>query len=63
MDEPTGNPPRHSEELVLLIRQQQKEKHLTVVVVTHNQEIAEQADRHLVLAGKLLEPAAMVPVE
>ncbi|MGI6454082.1 MAG: ABC transporter ATP-binding protein [bacterium] len=64
MDEPTGNlDPRHSEELVQLIRQQQKEKHLTVVVVTHNQEIAEQADRHLVLAGKLLEPAAMVPVE
>ncbi|MEW6234332.1 MAG: ABC transporter ATP-binding protein [Candidatus Omnitrophota bacterium] len=56
MDEPTGNlDPASSAELIGLIRQQQKEKNLTIVMVTHNREIAASADRHFELRqGHLL---------
>lgn len=55
MDEPTGNlDPSSSAELITLIRQQQKVKKLTIVMVTHNREIAAKADRQLELRdGKL----------
>ncbi len=55
MDEPTGNlDPSSSEELISLIRKQQKSRHLTIVIVTHNLDIAHNADRHLKLHhGKL----------
>lgn len=57
MDEPTGNlDPASSDELVAIIRQQQKVHHLTIVIVTHNLEIAHSADRHFKLHdGKLQE--------
>lgn len=52
MDEPTGNlDPASSEELVALIRQQQTIHRLTIVIVTHNQDIARSADRHFKLHG------------
>ena len=55
MDEPTGNlDPAHSAELIELIRSQQQTKRLTVVMVTHDREIARSTDRHLQLRdGKL----------
>jgi lipoprotein-releasing system ATP-binding protein len=50
MDEPTGNlDPANSEELVAIIREQQKGKHLTVVIVTHDPDIAHNSDRCLKL--------------
>lgn len=50
MDEPTGNlDPASSEELIALIRHQQKIRRLTIVVVTHNLDIAHSADRHFKL--------------
>ncbi len=50
MDEPTGNlDPARSDELIDLIKKKQEEKKLTVVLVTHNREIAARADRILVL--------------
>lgn len=62
MDEPTGNlDPNTSEELIQLILKQKSERNLTIVMVTHNQEIAARADRHLVLTGKrLYETAELV---
>lgn len=56
MDEPTGNlDAANSEELISLVRDQQKKYDLTVIMVTHDATIAETADRKLVLAdGNLL---------
>lgn len=56
MDEPTGNlDAANSEELISLVRDQQKKYDLTVVLVTHDASIAEIADRKFVLAdGHLL---------
>lgn len=58
MDEPTGNlDPVHSRELIELIRLQQQTKNLTIVMVTHNREIAAEADVHCVLSrGQLSSP-------
>ena len=55
MDEPTGNlDPHHSLEMVKLIKDQQEKYHLAIVMVTHNQEIASMADRHLGLKDGVL---------
>ncbi|MBZ0255856.1 ABC transporter ATP-binding protein, partial [bacterium] len=46
MDEPTGNlDAANSEELISLVRDQQKKYGLTVILVTHDASIAEIADR------------------
>lgn len=57
MDEPTGNlDPEHSHELIELIRQQQRKRQLTIILVTHNREIASLADRPFLLVdGKLAD--------
>ncbi len=57
MDEPTGNlDPSTSDDLIQLIRQQQREKNLTIVMVTHNREISSTADRQFELIhGRLQE--------
>ncbi len=49
-DEPTGNlDTRTSEEIMQLFRQLNTEQRLTVILVTHDQEVAAQAKRALVL--------------
>ncbi len=58
MDEPTGNlDPTAGNELIALIRRQQRDKNMTIVMVTHNRDIAEQADRCYVLKEGLLHTA------
>ncbi|MBN2327358.1 MAG: ABC transporter ATP-binding protein [Candidatus Omnitrophica bacterium] len=60
MDEPTGNlDPASSDELIALIRKQQQNRHLTIVIVTHNQSIARNADRHLQLQDGNLKPGVV----
>ncbi|MGC9329003.1 MAG: ABC transporter ATP-binding protein [Candidatus Hinthialibacter sp.] len=60
MDEPTGNlDPASSDELIALIRKQQQSRRLTIVFVTHNQSIARNADRHLLLQNGNLHPVAL----
>lgn len=50
MDEPTGNlDPSSSNELIDMIQEQKNLHNLTIVMVTHNPEIATRADTHLVL--------------
>lgn len=56
MDEPTGNlDPASSDELIELIQQQQQKRNLTIVMVTHNPEIAAKADQHWTLDGGSLQ--------
>lgn len=57
MDEPTGNlDPKSAGGLFDLVKDLQKGKGLTILMVTHNMELAHQTDRRLVLQdGKLLE--------
>jgi len=58
MDEPTGNlDPAGSLELIALIRRQQQEKSLTIIMVTHNREIAAKTDRQYELRNGKLQPA------
>lgn len=55
MDEPTGNlDPYHSLEMVDMIKAQQQKFNLAIVMVTHNQEIAQKAGRHLLLKDGVL---------
>ncbi|MDP8246031.1 MAG: ABC transporter ATP-binding protein [Candidatus Hinthialibacter antarcticus] len=50
MDEPTGNlDAANSEELISLVKEQQKKYELTVILVTHDPSIAAIADRKMVL--------------
>ena len=45
-DEPTGNLDRkNSEEIVALLKQLHKEKNQTLIIITHDESIALQADR------------------
>ncbi len=45
-DEPTGNlDSRASEEIVSLLRMSNKKYHQTVIIITHDPEVAKQADR------------------
>ncbi|RJP35181.1 MAG: ABC transporter ATP-binding protein [Candidatus Omnitrophota bacterium] len=56
MDEPTGNlDPAAGEELIALIRRQRQKRNLTIVMVTHNREIAAQADRRYELRDGFLQ--------
>jgi lipoprotein-releasing system ATP-binding protein len=57
MDEPTGNlDPKSGESLFHLVTAIQKKKQLTVVMVTHNMDLASHTDRRLVMQdGKLAE--------
>jgi putative ABC transport system ATP-binding protein len=54
-DEPTGNLDTKSGVEIMKIFQDLHEKGVTVVLVTHNPEIAEQADRQLIIRdGKIV---------
>ncbi len=58
-DEPTGNLDRASGQTILdLIAQRRAADGLTVVMVTHDREVAARADRVVRLADGQLEPAA-----
>lgn len=49
-DEPTGNLDKHTgEEIMTILRRLNREQNLTIVMVTHDQQIAEQADRTITL--------------
>jgi lipoprotein-releasing system ATP-binding protein len=49
-DEPTGNLDKHTgEEIMTLLRRLNREQNLTIVMVTHDPHIAEQADRTITL--------------
>jgi lipoprotein-releasing system ATP-binding protein len=57
-DEPTGNLDRETgERLGQLLRSLNRDKGLSVVVVTHNPDLARSCDRVLRLSGGRLEPA------
>jgi lipoprotein-releasing system ATP-binding protein len=56
-DEPTGNLDRHTgERLHALLRQLNRERGITLVLVTHNEQTAAACDRTLRLDGGRLEP-------
>jgi lipoprotein-releasing system ATP-binding protein len=49
-DEPTGNLDKHTgEEIMAILRRLNREQNLTIVMVTHDNHIAEQADRVITL--------------
>lgn len=56
-DEPTGNLDRkNSEEIVALLKQLHKEKNQTLIVITHDESIALQADRIISIEdGKIVK--------
>jgi putative ABC transport system ATP-binding protein len=55
-DEPTGNLDTHtSEEIMDILGQLNREENLTIVLITHENEIAERAKRTLVLRDGLLQ--------
>ncbi|MBW6515387.1 MAG: ABC transporter ATP-binding protein [Candidatus Cloacimonetes bacterium] len=55
-DEPTGNlDPRHSSEIIELMIELNKQENCSLVIVTHNQEIAEKMQTHYILENGLLK--------
>ncbi len=57
-DEPTGNLDTHTSETIFsLLKQIQKEKGITVVMVTHNEALAHQADRVIKMVDGKMVPS------
>lgn len=56
-DEPTGNLDRtNSEEIIRLLKQLHKDKHQTLIIITHDETIAVQADRIISIEdGKIVK--------
>lgn len=56
-DEPTGNLDRHnSEEIIALLRKLHEEQNQTLIIITHDEKIAAQADRILSIEdGKIVK--------
>lgn len=58
-DEPTGNmDTRTSAEIMVLLDQLNKEEGLTIMLITHDPEVAAKAHRHVILRDGLLESDA-----
>ena len=56
-DEPTGNLDQATgQEIIRILRTLNQERNLTIVMVTHDRAIADQADRIVRLAGGRIEP-------
>lgn len=54
-DEPTGNlDSKKSQEIIDLLKSLQKESHITLIVITHDPDIAKQADRILSIQDGIL---------
>lgn len=59
-DEPTGNlDARSGSEIVRLLRDLNREEGLTIIMVTHNPEIARQADRCVCMTEGRVEPISI----
>ena len=56
-DEPTGNlDSKNSKEIIELLKKSNKELNQTIILVTHDEEIAKEADRIIkVNDGKIVE--------
>ena len=56
-DEPTGNlDSKSSDEIVALLKKSNKELNQTIIMITHNMEIAKEADRIIKLEdGRIVE--------
>ena len=56
-DEPTGNlDSKSSDEIVSLLKKSNKEYNQTIIMITHNMEIAQQADRIIQIEdGKIIQ--------
>ena len=56
-DEPTGNlDSKSSDEIVSLLKKSNKEYNQTIIMITHNMEIAQQADRIIQIEdGKIIK--------
>ena len=56
-DEPTGNlDSKTGEEIINLLLRLNKEKGVTLVIVTHEPEIAKKADRTVIIRDGRIEP-------
>jgi len=56
-DEPTGNlDSKTGEEIISLLLRLNKEKGVTLVIVTHEPEIAKKADRTVIIRDGRIEP-------
>jgi lipoprotein-releasing system ATP-binding protein len=56
-DEPTGNLDKATgEEIMVLLRRLNRQQNLTIVMVTHDRRIAEQADRTVTLVDGRVQP-------
>lgn len=55
-DEPTGNlDSQNSKEIIELLKKSNKEYNQTIILVTHDEEIAKQADRVITISdGKIV---------
>ena len=58
-DEPTGNLDKHTgEEIMAILRRLNREQNLTIVMVTHDSQIAAEADRTVTLVDGRVVAAA-----
>jgi lipoprotein-releasing system ATP-binding protein len=56
-DEPTGNLDKaNGNEIIALLRRLNREQNLTIVMVTHDRELAAAADRTITLADGQIQP-------
>jgi len=56
MDEPTGNlDSKTAAEIMKLVKKLNEEDDLTVILVTHNQSVADYAERELYIVDGVLE--------
>lgn len=61
-DEPTGDLDEETEtEMMRVFKKMNKEKGITFIMVTHNTELAKQAQRHLIMSNGKLTPLESKP--